>query len=482
MKAFSIVALGFVVGLCAVTRVDAAAQFDRGNDRTRADQVCVYKDINYQGAEHCYSAGDQISDLNDQRKSISSIRVYGRATVTVYENTDFGGHSALFNSDVSDLGRRMMEGSNSWSDRIESLRIIGDSGFGNPNFNDRGNPGDYQRNQSARADQVCVYKDINYQGAEHCYGAGDEISDLNDQKKSISSIRVYGRATVTVYENTDFGGHSALFNSDVSDLGRRMMEGSNSWSDRIESLRIIGDSGFGNPNFNDRGNPGDYQRNQSARADQVCVYKDINYQGAEHCYGAGDEISDLNDQKKSISSIRVYGRATVTVYENTDFDGHSALFNSDVSDLGRRMMEGSNSWSDRIESLRIIGDSGFGFSDRGNSGDYRRNQPQQPRDGICVYDRPNYQGDSECWNQGENISDLARQGHWSGQISSIRLFGRVVAVFFQDTEYRGESLTVDRNIPDLATMRVKGNANGRNSGSWDHQISSVQVQEQRQYR
>src|SRR5688500_9567872 len=89
MKTFSVLTLGVVVGLCTVPRVDAAAQFGRGQDRARTDQVCVYKDINYQGVEQCYRAGDEINNLGDQSKSISSIRVYGRATVTVFENTAF---------------------------------------------------------------------------------------------------------------------------------------------------------------------------------------------------------------------------------------------------------------------------------------------------------------------------------------------------------------------------------------------------------
>jgi len=243
-----------------------------------------------------------------------------------------------------------------------------------------------------------------------------------------------------------------------------------------------------------------------ARSDQVCVYKDINYQGAEQCYSAGDEINSLGAQSKSISSIRVYGRATVTVFENTSFRGHSAEFTSDVADLGRRTMSGNTTWSDHIDSLRISAVTGSvtpNVDDRRNPGDFHRNQSQQPQDGICVYDRPNYEGRSECWKQGRNISDLARQNNWGGQISSIRLFGRSVATVYQNIGYRGESLTVDRDIPDLAAIRERGNGkqdgnsngngigrgrgrsranDGRSFENWDHQISSIQVQAQRQYR
>ena len=235
--------------------------------------------------------------------------------------------------------------------------------------------------------------------------------------------------------------------------------------------------------------------NDRTRGDQVCVYRDINYQGTEQCYKTGDEIANLGAQSRSISSIRVYGRATVTVYENSTFRGHSASFTSDVSDLGRQMMAGNTAWSDHIDSLRISGVSGTGtpnVNDRRNPGDFRRNQ-QQPSNGICVYDRPNYEGRSECWNQGQNISDLARQGNWNRQISSIRLFGRSAATVYQDSGYRGERLNVDRDIPDLAAIRERGNGNGsRGNGrgrgndsgleNWDHQISSLQVQAQRRNR
>jgi hypothetical protein len=237
------------------------------------------------------------------------------------------------------------------------------------------------------------------------------------------------------------------------------------------------------------------RQGEPGKGDQVCVYKDINYQGAVQCYSAGDELTTLGAQNRSISSIRVSGRATVTVYENTSFGGHSAQFISDVPDLGRRIMQGNTSWSDRIDSIRIGGPSGYAvpnIDERRYPNNSRPNvqRRQQPRDGICVYDRPNYEGRSECWNQGQNVSDLTKQGNWNGQISSIRLFGNSFAVVYHDTGYRGESLTVDRDIPDLAAIRGRGpgygngrgRGYGRNVENWDRQISSVQVQAQHQYR
>ena len=49
--------------------------------------------------------------------------------------------------------------------------------------------------------------------------------------------------------------------------------------------------------------------------DRVCFYQDIHFRGWEQCYQAGDEMTDLRGQKNAISSIRIYGRARVIVYD-----------------------------------------------------------------------------------------------------------------------------------------------------------------------
>ena len=117
MKTFFASAL--VLGLWAAPLTHAGVQLGRESDRARGEQVCVYKDINYFGAEQCYRVGEEINNLGARNNSISSIRVYGRATVTVYEKTAFGGHTEQFTSNVADLGKRLMDGNNGWSDRID---------------------------------------------------------------------------------------------------------------------------------------------------------------------------------------------------------------------------------------------------------------------------------------------------------------------------------------------------------------------------
>ena len=95
-----------------------AVQFGRGTDR-----VCVYQDIHYEGWSECYSPGDELPSLRNHSNDISSIRVFGRAFITVFDDTNFSGRSAEFARDVPDLGLRNLAGSRSWSDRIKSFVV-----------------------------------------------------------------------------------------------------------------------------------------------------------------------------------------------------------------------------------------------------------------------------------------------------------------------------------------------------------------------
>src|SRR5204863_6021975 len=117
MKQILVLAAMLLYGL-PVVPPNAAAQFGRGDDR-----VCLYQDIHYEGWAECYRPGDQVPTMRDHNNNVSSIRIYGRATIIVYDNTDFRGQSAEFTSDVPDLGLRSFIGSRSWSDKIGSFEV-----------------------------------------------------------------------------------------------------------------------------------------------------------------------------------------------------------------------------------------------------------------------------------------------------------------------------------------------------------------------
>jgi len=215
------------------------------------------------------------------------------------------------------------------------------------------------------------------------------------------------------------------------------------------------------------------------RRDAVCVYKDIQFQGAEECFYPGDSVATIPGLNGQVSSIRINGSASVTVYDSANFRGHSTTFSTSMPDLGQVRLN-SKSWSDHIQSLQVSsGNNGYYNGDNRNNGDYRNNGPygnntaQQVSDGVCVYDRPNYQGRSQCWNAGQQLDDLARAGNWSDRIRSMRVFGGTRVLAYRDTGFNGSSVIIDRDAPDLSQLSGSGLRN------WDHQISSLRIENAR---
>jgi Peptidase inhibitor family I36 len=96
----------------------------------------------------------------------------------------------------------------------------------------------------------------------------------------------------------------------------------------------------------------------------VCFYKDPDFSGDYFCVRAGDNVREMpHGMNDKVTSIQIFGRAEVTVFQDSRFEGRSSRFNYDVRDLRR---EG---WSDLISSFRVDGSSyghnhggGFGYS------------------------------------------------------------------------------------------------------------------------
>ena len=80
----------------------------------------------------------------------------------------------------------------------------------------------------------------------------------------------------------------------------------------------------------------------------ACFFKDPDFHGDYFCAGIGDASQavpkDMNDR---ISSIRVFGRAEVTVFRDVRFSGGSAKFRGNIQNLK------NEGWDDRISSFRV---------------------------------------------------------------------------------------------------------------------------------
>jgi len=207
--------------LLALCASGASAQPRWGRERAPAAGACFYRDANFSGDYFCVPIGEPVAQLpSGMNDGISSIRLFGRAGVTVYRDAQFRGRSARFDTDVRDLGRQ------GWNDQISSVQVTRSSiGW------DVGRPPVWGGSEPVPREGACFYKDADFRGEHFCMTRGGSYSTLppgfNDQ---ISSIRVNG-AGVMIFQDAEFGGRSSRVDSDVPNLG-------GFWNDKISSIRV----------------------------------------------------------------------------------------------------------------------------------------------------------------------------------------------------------------------------------------------------
>jgi peptidase inhibitor family I36 len=199
------------------------------------------------------------------------------------------------------------------------------------------------------------------------------------------------------------------------------------------------------------------------RGDRVCLYREEKFKSHEQCYRPGDEVPDLRNAE--IESLRVFGHARAMLYEDRDFRGRMIDISADIPDL-KRVLSGTKSFHEHIGSLRVTADSAFNRdrvydSDRAD-GRYKPFPSSERIDeGVCVYERPNYEGRSQCWASGTNISDL-RSSDWRDRISSIKVFGDARMTAYDRAGFHGDRVVIDHDMRDIG-------------GNLRREMSSVEV-------
>jgi hypothetical protein len=216
--------------LCAQDRYERERDRDQDrydHDRNRDDQyrrgACFYKNIDFGGEKFCVRQGERVAQVppgfNDH---ISSVRLFGRTEVTVYQGRDFQEPSLRLREDVANLQKFQIQPGHSWNDRVSSIEVV--------SIRDAG---DWDR------EGACFFKDENFRGEKFCVEKGDRVPQVPQGfSDRISSVRIYGRATAIVYQDASFRGRSLEIRDDVTNLQSFEVQPGHSWNDRISSIRV----------------------------------------------------------------------------------------------------------------------------------------------------------------------------------------------------------------------------------------------------
>jgi len=230
LSSASLAFLLLVVAIIAIGRASAQDRYDHDDqyrhdrdDRNRRGGACFFKNADFGGEKFCVNAGERVAQVppgfNDQ---ISSVRIFGRVEVTVYQGRDYQEPSLRLREDVANLQKFQVQPGHSWNDRVSSIEVTS-----------LRNSGDWDR------DGACFFKDENFRGEKFCVQKGDRMEQVppgfSDQ---ISSVRIYGRSSVTVFQDANFRGPSLEIRDDIQNLQSSQVRSGHSWNDRISSIVV----------------------------------------------------------------------------------------------------------------------------------------------------------------------------------------------------------------------------------------------------
>jgi hypothetical protein len=131
-------------------------------------------------------------------------------------------------------------------------------------------------------------------------------------------------------------------------------DGQGIWVDRgcRAQFRVTSYSGDGPGWWNSGG--GHHPSNQPKNG--ACFFREANFGGDYFCMARGNLYNVLpRGFDENISSIRIYGNVTVTIYNEANFKSYSAMIRRSVPDLRTVQLQGYNNknWNNRLSSVRV---------------------------------------------------------------------------------------------------------------------------------
>ncbi len=105
------------------------------------------------------------------------------------------------------------------------------------------------------------------------------------------------------------------------------------------------------------GRPGNWDNSWNNRPNPragACFYADLNFRGNHFCVRHGDRLTSLpGNFGDNITSIQVFGRGSVRVFDDRNFRGPSTVFRGSVPDLRTYRSRPGHTWNDRISSIQL---------------------------------------------------------------------------------------------------------------------------------
>ncbi|MCK6549910.1 beta/gamma crystallin-related protein [Myxococcota bacterium] len=255
--------------------------------------------------------------------------------------------------------------------------------------------------------RVVVYQDRDYLGTAAVYvGDVPGFSGVND---SASSIILINTSAVAVYEDSNYRGKCETLTADAPALSAHLIG-----NDSISSLRV-----------------GRTCDGTTGGAPLATLYLDADY-GGQVVPVYADAIARLSERgiNDAVSSIRLGPGVTVgAAYDDADFAGTCVDLFGDTPRLSATRIG-----NDSLSSLRV-GTTCEGLT-------------SPPSAGVRLFDDAGFSGESILFAR--DVPSLGARG-FNDRASAVQLVGVAIAALYDDSDFRGQCLTVGGSIERIST-------------------------------
>ena len=125
----------------------------------------------------------------------------------------------------------------------------------------------------------------------------------------------------------------------------------------LSVVPMVAQRPVGDPWAYGNGGPGNWDNSWNSRPNPragACFYTNQNFGGNHFCVRAGDRLPKLpGNFGDNISSIQVFGRARVQVFDDRDYRGPNYVFRGSVADLRQVPSRPGHTWNNRISSVAM---------------------------------------------------------------------------------------------------------------------------------
>ena len=244
--------------------------------------------------------------------SITSFKVGSAVRVVLFQNKDFGGFSAAYANNISNLGYEPIG-----NDTVSSIRVEMRPSTG----------------CSVRGNEIAVFEDENFEGEciIHNVGNFSNALEIGLPDNFISSVKVGNLLRLVLYRNGGFTGITDIYNANDNALFYDTIG-----NDTVSSMRV---------EWKPKG------AGCKPKPTEVAFFIDANYKG--QCIikqiGSYTDAYEIGLTEDMISSLKVGNKVKVTLYTWTGFGGDTATFSRNVPYLGNEPIG-----NDTVSSLKIM--------------------------------------------------------------------------------------------------------------------------------